>query len=50
MTEHLRYSHMAHWGYYHPQVADGEVTAVVPFAGDRDPSPLLGNIPGSVRH
>ena len=41
---------MAHWGMYRATVADGEVTAVHPFAGDSSPSPVLGNVPGSVRH
>ncbi|MDH6284215.1 biotin/methionine sulfoxide reductase [Prescottella agglutinans] len=30
--------------------ADGDVSAVRPYAGDADPSPILGNLPGSVRH
>lgn len=41
---------MAHWGMYRTSVAGGEVTAVHPNAGDRDPSAVLGNVPGSVRH
>ena len=41
---------MAHWGMYRTSVADGEVTAVHPYAGDTDPSAVLGNVPGSVRH
>jgi biotin/methionine sulfoxide reductase len=43
-------SHMAHWGTYTADSAGGEVTAVHPYAGDVDPSPMLGNIPGSVKH
>ncbi len=41
---------MAHWGMYRASVADGEVTAVHPYAGDTNPSAVLGNVPGSVRH
>ncbi|WP_240959297.1 molybdopterin-dependent oxidoreductase [Rhodococcus sp. HNM0563] len=47
---HARYSHMAHWGMYSAEARGGEVVAVHPFAGDRDPSPILANVPGSVRH
>ena len=28
----------------------GDIAAVAPLAGDADPSPLLGNLPGSIRH
>ncbi|MFF0813982.1 molybdopterin-dependent oxidoreductase [Rhodococcus sp. NPDC003318] len=41
---------MAHWGMFEAETADGEVTAVHPFAGDADPSPILANAVGSVRH
>lgn len=40
----------AHWGIFDAEVRDGEVVAVTPWSGDAAPSPLLGNIPGSVRH
>jgi len=43
-------SHMAHWGTFTADGDGGEVTAVHPYPGDEDPSPLLDNIPGSVRH
>jgi biotin/methionine sulfoxide reductase len=33
-----------------PVIEDGEVVAVRPFDQDPDPSPLLDNIPGSIRH
>ncbi len=46
----MAHSHMAHWGMFEAVSDGGEVTAVRPFAGDADPSPVLGNIPGSVRH
>lgn len=45
-----RVTHAAHWGLFTPEVRDGEVTAVTPWAADGAPSPLLGNIPGSVTH
>ncbi len=41
---------LTHWGAFSASVTDGEITAVAPIPGDADPSPLLGNIPGSVRH
>jgi len=43
-------SGLTHWGAFHAQVADGDITAVRAPAGDVDPSPLLGNLPGSLRH
>lgn len=42
--------HTSHWGAFDAVVEDGEVVAVRPFAGDPDPSPILGNIAGSLRH
>lgn len=45
-----RFSQMAHWGMYTAEVRDGDVAVAHPHAGDTDPSPVLGNIPGSVRH
>ncbi|ORL96187.1 molybdopterin guanine dinucleotide-containing S/N-oxide reductase [Prescottella equi] len=41
---------MAHWGMFDVESVDGDVSAVHPYAGDTDPSPILGNLPGSVRH
>ena len=42
---------MSHWGAFTPTVdATGEVVAVRPTELDPDPSPLLGNLVGSVRH
>ncbi|NKS81634.1 molybdopterin guanine dinucleotide-containing S/N-oxide reductase [Rhodococcus hoagii] len=41
---------MAHWGMFDVESVDGDVSAVHPYAGDADPSPILGNLPGSVRH
>jgi len=45
-----RISHSSHWGAFEAEMDANEVTAVHPFSGDTDPSPLLGNLPGSVRH
>lgn len=41
---------LTHWGGFHADVAAGDITAVRPLAGDADPSPLLGNLAGSIRH
>ncbi|NKS50577.1 molybdopterin guanine dinucleotide-containing S/N-oxide reductase [Rhodococcus hoagii] len=41
---------MAHWGMFDVESVDGDVRVVHPYAGDADPSPILGNLPGSVRH
>ena len=49
MTQIVR-SHSSHWGAYEVTVDKGVVTAVQPFAGDADPSPILGNIASTVRH
>lgn len=45
-----RYPHTAHWGVFEAEVEDGTVTAARPFRDDPDPSPILDNIPGSMRH
>ena len=45
-----RHSHSSHWGVFEVEVDEGEVTAVHPYAGDGDPSPLLGNLAGTLRH
>ncbi|OUS97052.1 molybdopterin-dependent oxidoreductase [Rhodococcus sp. NCIMB 12038] len=44
-----RYQHMSHWGMFEAEVADGDVVAAHPYTGDADPSPVLGNLAGSVR-
>ncbi|EID80906.1 MULTISPECIES: molybdopterin-dependent oxidoreductase [Rhodococcus] len=44
-----RYQHMSHWGMFEAEVADGDVVAAHPYTGDAHPSPVLGNIAGSVR-
>lgn len=41
---------LTHWGAFSAEVHNGDLTAVRPFDGDADPSPLLGNLPGSIRH
>lgn len=41
---------LAHWGAFTADLADGDISAVTPLAGDADPSPLLGNLAGSIRH
>ncbi|OMC39263.1 molybdopterin oxidoreductase [Mycolicibacterium fortuitum] len=41
---------LAHWGAFTADIAAGDIAAVTPMAGDTDPSPLLGNLPGSIRH
>ncbi|OBF97151.1 molybdopterin oxidoreductase [Mycobacterium sp. 852002-51152_SCH6134967] len=41
---------LTHWGAFAAHMRDGDIYAVRPFDGDADPSPLLGNLPGSLRH
>src|SRR5688572_22551627 len=43
-------SHTSHWGAFDAVVENGAVVDVRPFAHDTDPSPILTNIPGSLRH
>ncbi|MEA2515123.1 MAG: biotin/methionine sulfoxide reductase [Thermomicrobiales bacterium] len=42
--------HTSHWGAFDAVVENGAVVGVRPFARDADPSPILENIPGSLRH
>lgn len=44
--------HAAHWGTFtaHADESGQDVASVTPWTGDAAPSPLLGNIPGSVTH
>ncbi len=42
--------HLSHWGAFDAEVEDGELVAIHPFEHDPDPSPLLGNMPASLRH
>ena len=48
--ESARSQQMAHWGMFEAEVDGGEVVAVHPHPGDEDPSPILANAIGSVRH
>ncbi|MUL80293.1 MULTISPECIES: molybdopterin-dependent oxidoreductase [unclassified Mycolicibacterium] len=41
---------LAHWGAFTADLAAGDIASVTPLAGDADPSPLLGNLAGSIRH
>ncbi|NVN50203.1 molybdopterin-dependent oxidoreductase [Mycolicibacterium hippocampi] len=41
---------LTHWGAFTATVDSGDVASVTPLPGDADPSPALGNLPGSVRH
>lgn len=47
---HERRPHTAHWGAFEAEVQNGTLVAVHPYRRDPDPSPLLDNIPSSVRH
>src|SRR5262245_11789302 len=49
MAANLR-PHTSHWGAFDAVVEDGSVVDFRPFARDSDPSPILENIPGSIRH
>lgn len=41
---------LTHWGAFSAEVRDGDIASVRPDDGDVDPSPLLGNLAGSIRH
>ncbi len=49
MTDARELTHSSHWGGFTVRVRDGEIEAVRPLH-DPDPSPLLANLPGSLRH
>ena len=40
----------SHWGAIEAHVEDGRLTAVKPFAGDQNPSPIIRSLAGSVYH
>lgn len=40
----------SHWGAIEAHVEDGRLTAVKPFARDRNPSPIIGSLAGAVYH
>src|SRR5690349_13378386 len=42
--------HSSHWGVFEAEVEDGQVVSVHPYPYDAHPSPILANIPDSVRH
>ncbi|EFV14500.1 molybdopterin-dependent oxidoreductase [Segniliparus rugosus] len=46
----MRRQHLSHWGTFQVETANGDVARVHPYPLDPDPSPLLGNIPGSITH
>ncbi|WP_193043228.1 molybdopterin-dependent oxidoreductase [Mycolicibacterium baixiangningiae] len=41
---------LTHWGGFSAEVVSGDIASAAPLPGDHDPSPLLGNLPGSIRH
>ncbi len=41
---------LTHWGAFTATIESGDIASATPFDGDTDPSPLLGNLPGSIRH
>jgi len=41
---------LTHWGAFTARMDGGEIAEVAPLDCDTDPSPLLGNLPGSLRH
>jgi biotin/methionine sulfoxide reductase len=41
---------LTHWGAFTAAIESGDIASVMPLEGDTDPSPLLGNLPGSIRH
>ena len=41
---------LTHWGAFTADVDQGDIASVRPWHADADPSPLLGNLPGSIRH
>jgi biotin/methionine sulfoxide reductase len=43
-------SSLTHWGAFSADVRDGDIATVRSLPGDADPSPLLGNLVGSIRH
>ena len=41
---------LTHWGAFTADVRGGDIASVRPFEADSNPSPLLGNLAGSIRH
>ncbi|MEH6792618.1 MAG: molybdopterin-dependent oxidoreductase [Rhodococcus sp. (in: high G+C Gram-positive bacteria)] len=50
MTRVAGAQHMGHWGMFRAESDGRDVTAVHPQVTDRNPSPVLGNLVGSVTH
>ncbi|WP_415974677.1 molybdopterin-dependent oxidoreductase [Rhodococcus sp. 077-4] len=50
MTGDAGVQHMGHWGMFRAESDGRDVTAIHPQATDSNPSPVLGNIVGSVTH
>ncbi|MEW2016603.1 molybdopterin-dependent oxidoreductase [Rhodococcus sp. NPDC076796] len=50
MTGVAGVQHMGHWGMFRAESDGRDVTAVHPQPTDRNPSPVLGNLVGSVTH
>lgn len=41
---------LTHWGAFSAHIEGDEIASVTAIDGDADPSPLLGNLAGSIRH
>src|SRR5436305_161335 len=50
MSARSVHPHSSNWGVFEAEVQDGQVVSVHPYPYDAHPSPLLANIPDSVRH
>src|SRR5690606_13983403 len=50
MATRVTRSHLSHWGAFDAIVEDGRLVGIEPFEHDPNPSPMLANIPSSVRH
>ena len=50
MSARSVHPHSSHWGVFEAEVEDGQVVSVHPYPYDAHPSPILANIPDSIRH
>ncbi len=50
MTTRATRSHLSHWGAFDAIVEGDHLVGIQPFERDPNPSPMLANIPSSVRH
>src|SRR6202158_3363483 len=41
---------LTHWGSFSAGIESAAIASVAPLDGDTDPSPLLGTLPGTIRH